>query len=324
MAQKLISIVIPAMNEEANLDRCYEELSSVMRPLACDYEVLLIDNDSTDRTPEISAEIARRDHRWRYIKFSRNFTGEISMAAGFYYSRGDAVVVLFSDLQEPPSLIPAFIEKWREGYDIVYGIHTKRHGDSAFTAFLVSVYYRLIRKLSDYPLPEHVGDFSLLDRKVVNVVNQMRERNRYLRGLMHWTGFKRFGIPYERRARRAGRSKAPFFYMLSRAFAAIVNFSTKPLRMFMVFGMSVLSLAMIWIIVLIALKILSLMGIVSVVPGLATTHALLLLNLGVISLGFGVLGEYIGHIYNETKRRPLWVVERTINLELSETEKIIS
>lgn len=324
------------MNEEKNIPRCYDEITCVMEPLGqneqgagdtkgssgaqggCDYEVLVIDNDSKDCTGVLAKEICARDLRWRYIKFSRNFTVEVSMAAGLRYARGDAVVILFSDLQEPPDVIPRFIEKWREGYDIVYGVHTKREGDGALMRFSVACYYKLLRWMSDQNLPEHAGDFRLMDRRVVNVLNHMREKNRYLRGLSYWVGFRSCPVHYERRPRLAGKSNAPGLYLILMALRTICNFSIKPLQMFLLFGIFVMAVVALLIVGLIVHRLLF----PSASPGLTTTHILLLLNLGVMSLGFGILGEYIGHTYTETKRRPLWIVDETANLPLSEEEKI--
>ncbi|MBN2290141.1 MAG: glycosyltransferase family 2 protein [Candidatus Glassbacteria bacterium] len=313
----LISIVMPAMNEEKNLPLCHEKVSGVMAPLDCDYEVLVIDNDSTDQTRRVCEEICAGDPHWSYIKLSRNFTAEHSIAAGLRYARGDAVIILLSDLQEPPELIPEFIARWREGYAIVYGIHTARPGESLGRRLFASLYYRLINLLSDIPLPEHVADFRLMDRKVVNAVNRLGERNRYLRGLSQWLGFNRCGVKYSRSARESGQSKTSVIFLLAYALRAISIFSNKPLRFFLFGGFFIMSIT----VVLAAFYFFLYLFIGSRAPGILTVVLLLLANLGLTALGIGVLGEYISNIYTETKQRPLWIVEDTINRDIPEEHR---
>jgi dolichol-phosphate mannosyltransferase len=311
-ARKLLSIVMPARNEEANLPRAYEEVTAVLAPLPYDYEVLVIDNASTDATEEVASALCGRDARWRYVRFSRNFTVEMSIAAGLRFARGDAALVLFSDLQDPPELIPQFLKKWQEGYDIVYGVLRHRHGDPFWKAWSARLVYRLINALAEVEITPNATDFRLLSRRAIDALNQFEERNRYLRGLAHWIGFRRCSIAYDRRPRTAGRSKAPFFYLLNLAANALTCFSIKPLQLFSLLG----CFAFLGTLIL-ALVYLGSYLFAYTVPGLTTIYLLLLANLAVMLLGFGSLGEYIGRIYIETKRRPLFLVERTINLEES-------
>jgi len=308
--RRKLSVIVPVLNEEACLPRLFEELTAVLPPLACDYEVLLIDNASTDRTQQLCEEFCSRDRRWKYLRFSRNFTAEISLAAGFHYATGDAAITIYSDLQDPPDKIPEFVVKWFEGYDIVYGVQTRRPGDASWRNACVKIAYRLIRWLSDYDLPVDAGDFRLITRRVRDALVRMEERNRYSRGLIHWIGFKQCAIPYERRPRFAGRSKGPFWETVGYLLTAITSFSTKPLRLFTLLGGVALATASLLTAIYVAGWMFG-----APIPGLTSTLVLLLANLGLMSLGFGVLGEYIGRIYTETKRRPLWILDKTVNLD---------
>ena len=200
-----------------------------MADLPYDYEVLVIDNASTDRTGEVAAELAARDPRWRYVRFSRNFSVEISIAAGLRFARGDAAMVLFSDLQDPPKLIPDFLRKWEEGHDVVYGQVRSRQGDPLWKAWGARLFYRIINALAEVEITPNATDFRLLSRRAIDALNQFDERNRYLRGFAHWVGFKRCPIVYDRVPRTAGKSKAPSFYLLNLAANAITCFSIKPL-----------------------------------------------------------------------------------------------
>ncbi|MCG3136827.1 MAG: putative glycosyltransferase [Phycisphaerae bacterium] len=318
-ARRLISVVMPVCNEEEMLPVAYDEVTAVLSSLNYDYEVLLIDNASDDGTAALAGEICRTDTRWRYLRFSRNFGAEISLAAGLRYARGEAVITLFSDLQDPPERIPDLLAKWEEGYDQVYGVHTRRNGDPAWRNALIGLYYRFMHFCSEVHIPRNAGNFRLLSRRVVNVFNRMDERARYTRGILHWMGFKSCAVSYERRPRRAGRSKAPLLFMIPYALQAITSYSVYPLRAFQLLGGVALLVA-----------ILLAMGYLAAylfwgaqVQGFTTTYLLLLANLGVMALGFGTLGEYISTIFIETKRRPLWLVDNTLNIEIPEEETMM-
>ncbi len=281
------------------------------RRLPYDHEVIVIDNDSVDRTGQVAAELCARDPRWRYIKFSRNFNVEISITAGLRFARGDAAIVLFSDLQDPPEAIVDFTKKWEEGFDVVYGIVRARTGDPLWKSLAAKLLYKIIHALSDVEITPNATDFRLFSRKAIDAMNRLGERNRYSRGLAHWIGFKSFGIIYDRRPREAGRSKAPFFYLINIAVNAITCFTIKPLQIFSMLGcFSAVGT------VLLALVYLASYIFVFTIPGLTTIYLLLLANLTVMLLGFGILGEYVGRTYLEAKQRPLFLVERTINAEL--------
>jgi polyisoprenyl-phosphate glycosyltransferase len=308
--RKLLTLVMPAMNEEGNLPRAYDEVTRVMADLPYDYEVLIIDNASTDGTGALAAELAGRDPRWRYVRFSRNFSVEISIAAGLRFARGDAALVLFSDLQDPVTLIPEFLRKWEEGYDVVYGQVRNRQGDSFFKAWGARLFYRIINALADVEITPNATDFRLLSRRAIDALNQFDERNRYLRGFAHWIGFKRCPVVYDRLPRLAGKSKAPSFYLVNLAANAITCFSIKPLQLFSLAGVGALVGVFLMTLFTLGGWLFS-----YAVPGLTTLYLLMLANLAVMLLGFGAIGEYVGRIYIETKQRPLFLIDRAVNLD---------
>jgi glycosyltransferase involved in cell wall biosynthesis len=308
--RRLVSIVVPARNEEGNIGRLEQELNEALAGLPYDFEVIVVDNHSSDATPALIKEICARDSRWRLVRFSRDFTVEGSLAAGYRAARGDAIVVLYSDLQDPPSEIPRLLSKWEEGYDVVYGVRTVRPGDPKWRNLAVRLAYRLIGSLSEIPIPQNAGDFRLIDAKVRDALEQCGEYNRYARGLISWLGFRQTGVAYERRPRLAGESKGPLVHTIIFLLTAITSFSLKPLRMFTVLGFVLLGIALAAIPVYVALWFTG-----SPPPGLTTLTVLVLAGIGFNSLGIGVLGEYLGRTYLEVKRRPLFVVEETVNLD---------
>jgi polyisoprenyl-phosphate glycosyltransferase len=307
---RLISIVIPAYNEAANLARLEQELLAAISGLPYNFEFIVVDNSSSDQTGEIAKSICARDSRWKYIRFSRNFTVEMSITAGYHYSQGAAIVVLYSDLQDPPNVIPRLIEKWQEGYDVVYGVRTVRPGDARWRNFAVKIAYRIIRWFSDVPIPPDAGDFRLITRRVRDALEDFPEHNRYLRGLIAWLGFRQIGVPYERQPRRAGESKAPFSHLLIFTFNAITSFSLRPLRLFTLMGAIVLALSFCAAVVYAVLFFTE-----SPPPGITTIIVLLLAAIGLNSIGIGILGEYVGRTYAEAKHRPLYLIQESVNLE---------
>lgn len=312
MPEPLISVVIPTLNEEGNIAGLEQELMAAVESLPYSFEFIVIDNGSTDGTGGLVKEICARDPRWKYLRFSRNFTVEMSITAGYHYSSGDAIVVLYSDLQDPPDVISRFIEKWQEGYDVVYGVRTARPGDSAIRNGAVKIAYRVIGWFSDVPIPNDTGDFRLISRQVRDALERCPEHNRYMRGLIAWLGFRQLGIPYERRPRRAGASKTPFSHLLFFAFNAITSFSLRPLRLFTLMGIIILAVS------LIAAFVYALLWFTAdPPPGITTIIVLLLAAIGLNSIGIGLLGEYVGRTYTEAKHRPLYLVQEAVNIEPS-------
>lgn len=243
-ALPLVSIIVPALNEEESIPRLESELAAVFASLPYRFEFIVIDNGSSDRTPELVKEICSRDPRWKYLRFSRNFTVEMSITAGYRYASGDAMIVLYSDLQDPPTAIPSLLNKWQEGYDVVYGVRTVRPGDPKLRNLSVKIAYRLIAWFSDFEIPKDTGDFRLITRQVRDALARCGEYNRYMRGLIAWLGFRQTGVLYERRPRNAGVSKAPFwptfFFMIN----AITSFSLKPLRLFSALGIVMIGISL--------------------------------------------------------------------------------
>jgi dolichol-phosphate mannosyltransferase len=301
--------VIPARNEEANIPRLERELLAVTDPLPYRFEFILVDNASSDRTPELVREICARDDRWKYLRFSRDFTVEMSITAGYHHASGDAIVVLYSDLQDPPEVIPRFLERWEEGYDVVYGTRTKRPGDPAWRNLLVRGAYALIARLSDVPIPRDTGDFRLISRRVRDALERCGEYNRYMRGMIAWLGFRQIGVPYERRPRLAGDSKAPFWHLVFFVFSAVTSYSLKPLRLFTAFGFAALGASLV---AAIAYTVLAFRG--QPPAGITTLIVLAWVGIGLNSLGIGILGEYVGRTYSEVKHRPLYLIQETMNL----------
>lgn len=317
---KLISIVVPMYFEEKVAEICYRRLTSVARDNNLNYEIIFVNDGSTDRTLEILEYIAERDKRVKIISFSRNFGHQIAITAGMDKAKGDAVVVIDADLQDPPELIPKMIKLWEEGYDVVYAKRKKRQGETWFKLFTAKLFYRLLNKLSSVPIPVDTGDFRLIDRKVVEALRKMPEQNRFVRGMVSWVGFKQIPIEYEREERLAGETKYPLHKMIKFALDGIVSFSSKPLKMVQYMGLMTL-LSAIAIFLLASLgKILGLADISAWVP----IAAMVMFMGGIQLMAFGIMGEYIARIYDENKGRPLYIVEKEINVEEQYRKKVVS
>ncbi len=305
----LITLVIPARNEAANIPHLEERVRAVTDALPYDFEFIVIDNCSMDATGALVKAICQRDPRWKYIRFSRNFTVEMSITAGYHFARGEAIIVLYSDLQDPPEVIPRLLEKWQEGYDVVYGVRTVRPGDPVWRNIAVRIAYRLISSSADVPIPNDAGDFRLITRRVRDALENVGEYNRYMRGLIAWLGFRQVGIPYERQPRLAGKSNAPFWNIFFFMFNAITSFSLRPLRVFTFLGFALIVITMA---AALLYAVLSVFG--HPPPGITTLIVLSFLGIGLNSLGIGILGEYVGRTYAEVKRRPLYVIDECIGI----------
>jgi len=307
---RLLSMVVPVRNEQEVLRDTYGTLTCVLEDLSLPFEVIVVDNGSTDDTPSIMREICGQDKRWKFVRLSRNFGYQNPITAGMLAAHGEAIMVIDSDLQDPPELIPEFVARWQEGYDIVYGVREQRTGESTMRVVPTMLAMRFISWISDdVKLPLHSGDFRLITRRVRDAFALLPETNRYVRGMIHWLGFRQIGIPYVRRGRTKGRTSSSALFLIGFMFNAVFNFSFKPLRVFSLFGAATLGLTAILAFVYLVMSFLT-----SPPPGITTILLLLLINLGVMSLGIGILGEYIARIYSESKRRPLWFVDYMLNM----------
>lgn len=298
------SIIAPIYNEIDNLSELYRRVKEVMDSAGEPWELILVDDGSTDGSTEKIRELAEQDKTIRPVIFARNFGHQVAITAGWDYARGDAIVIIDADLQDPPEVILELAAKWKEGYEVVYAVRSEREGESWFKLWTASVFYRLIYRITDVKIPVDTGDFRLMDRKVVNVLKLMKERHRFPRGMSAWVGFKQIGVTYKRAARLAGVTKYPFRKMFKLAVNAITSFSYFPLQVATFFGF-VSAGAAIFAIPVVA--ILRLAG-SHFFEGQTTTLISVLFLGGVQLISLGVLGEYIGRLYDEAKGRPLYIV----------------
>ena len=306
MTRPTISIIAPVYNEHESLPELIRRVHEVMDPSGETWELVLVDDGSSDGSTDIIRTLAEQDKLVRPVIFARNFGHQIAVTAGMDYSRGDAVIVIDADLQDPPEVMLEMIAKWREGYEVVYAVRAEREGETWFKKLTAATFYRLIYKITDVKIPLDTGDFRLLDRKVVNVMGQMREHHRFLRGMSSWIGFKQIGVSYRRAARFAGETKYPFKKMLKLAMNAITSFSYVPLQAASILGFICAGISLITIPVVIIARA---AGSEAFFGQASTLLAVLFLG-GVQLISLGILGEYIGRIYDEVKGRPLYVVRQ--------------
>jgi polyisoprenyl-phosphate glycosyltransferase len=298
------TIIAPIYNEIDNIQHLYQRVSEVMESTGESWEFIMVDDGSSDGSREAILDLQEQDQRIVPVIFARNFGHQIAVTAGLDYSRGDAVVIIDADLQDPPEVILQLIEKWKEGYEVVYAVRSKREGESWFKLFTASAFYRVIRRITDVDLPMDSGDFRLLDRHVVEVLNGMREKHRFLRGMSVWVGFRQTGVEYERAERFAGETKYPLKKMLRLASDAITGFSFFPLQMATYLGFIAAGLSILAIPVVIILRLTGSHPLL----GQATTLIAVLFLGGVQLISLGILGEYVGRLYDEAKDRPLYIV----------------
>lgn len=303
----LVSVVAPVYNEEKVVGEFYSRATSAMRrlPGEYDYELLFVDDGSRDDSLKILNSLQAADPRVRIVSFSRNFGHQLAITAGIDNAAGDAVVMIDCDLQDPPEVILDMVAKWREGYNVVYGVRRHRQGESFFKLLTASAFYRVINSLSSVDLPVDSGDFRLMDRKVVNVLKQIREENRYIRGLVTWIGFKQSSVLYNRDARLAGETKFSLKKMLKFAMDGITSFSEKPLVISAFLGVVITSIAFALAMYIVVSKFLF-PG--TLIQGWASMIVIVLFLGGVQLLSVGVIGQYIGRIYVEVKKRPLYII----------------
>ena len=310
---KKVSVIVPMYYEEEVAEECYKRLKKVLEGLSEKYlyEIIFINDGSKDKTLNILENIAQDNKNVKVISFSRNFGHQCAVTAGLKYITGDAIVIIDADLQDPPELIPEMLKLWEDGNEVIYGKRKSREGESKFKLLTASMFYKTLNALSDVEIPKDTGDFRLVDRKVVEVINSLPEHNKFLRGLFSWVGFKQIPFEYERKERVAGKTKYPLSKMLKLAQDGIFSFSTKPLRI-------VGTMGIISILISIIILIYSILSYIFNWNDLASGWTSMMVTMtflgGMILISLWMIGEYVGRIYDETKRRPEYIIEETINI----------
>jgi len=310
------TIIAPIYNEVENIPLLYARISEVMEQTGESWEFVMVDDGSSDGSTEKILNLQSKDEKVKSVILSRNFGHQIAVTAGLDTSKGEAVIIIDADLQDPPEVILDLIKKWKEGYEVVYAVRSKREGESWFKLFTASAFYRVIQRITDVNIPSNTGDFRLLDQKVVQVMNGMREKHRFLRGMSVWVGFKQTGVEYEREERFAGETKYPLKKMIRLASDAITGFSYFPLQLAMYLGFIAAGISILAIPVVIVLRVTGSQAFF----GQATTLIAVLFLGGVQLISLGLLGEYVGRLYDEAKDRPLYVVREDLEVEQEREE----
>lgn len=310
---KKISVIIPMYYEEEVAEECYKRMTFVLQNIEnYDYEIICINDGSKDKTLTILENLAIKDKRLKVLSFSRNFGHQCAVTAGLKYVTGDAIVIIDADLQDPPELIPEMLKLWEAGNDVIYGKRKTRDGESVFKLFTAKMFYKTLNALSDVEIPKDTGDFRLVDRKVVDTINSLPEHNKFLRGLFSWVGYKQIPFQYERKERFAGKTKYPLKKMLKLASDGIISFSTKPLKI--VGGLGIISIVISFILLIYAL-----ISYIFKLNNLSAGWTSLMLGItffaGVQLLSLWIMSEYIARIYDESKNRPQYIIEKKINIE---------
>jgi dolichol-phosphate mannosyltransferase len=302
------SVIVPCYNEQEVIAESYNRLTRVMLGMGEPYELIFVNDGSRDATAQIIAGFCESDMAVRLLNFSRNFGHMPAISAGMVHARGQAVIVIDADLQDPPEVLPLMAEKWREGYDVVYGKRSKRKGESIFKKVTAKAFYRLLRSMTNVDLPLDAGEFRLIDRRVCDTVNALPEKNRYIRGLVSWVGFKQIAVEYERQERFAGETKYPLRKMLAFAMDAITAFSYKPLKLATSLGFVISLLGFVYMLVIFYQALFT----DRVITGWASTMVVILLSQGIVLMILGMIGEYLGRIFEELKNRPSYIISEII------------
>ncbi|MEQ8199543.1 MAG: glycosyltransferase family 2 protein [Clostridiaceae bacterium] len=308
---KLISVVVPMYFEQDVAEECYSRLKKTVEENNINYEFIFINDGSTDRTLEILKKIGNVDKNVKIIDFARNFGHQVAVTAGIFHAKGDAVVLIDADLQDPPELIVDMIHKWQEGYDVVYGKRAKRKGESAFKLITAKYFYKFLEAMSEIKIPKDTGDFRLMDRKVVEAFKMMPERNRFIRGMVSWIGFKQTFIEYQRDERYAGETKYPLKKMIRFAADGIISFSSKPLKLVTDLGIITILVSFALLIYIIFEKLF----LKSTIEGWASIMVGITFFSGIQIFSLGIIGSYISRIYDESKNRPLYFIKEKINFK---------
>ena len=306
------SIIAPVYNEDGNLHELYKQMCATMDSTGEAWELVLINDGSRDRSIEIMNELHQSDSRVKIIDFAKNFGHQLAVTAGLDYAQGDAVIIIDADLQDPPSVILQMIEKWKEGFEVVYAVRSERKGETWFKEFTAKLFYRIIYRITDIDIPLDTGDFRLIDRHAVDTLTQMREHHRFIRGMTSWIGFRQTGVEYVREERFAGETHYPFKKMFKFALDAITGFSYMPLQLATYLGFTIVGLSALAMIAVIYARLFLAS---QAFFGQATTLVTVLFLGGVQLITLGIIGEYLGRIYDEVKRRPLYVVRESKGFE---------
>ena len=315
---KKVSVVIPMYYEEEVANECYNKVSRILKKLEnYDYEIIFVNDGSKDKTLEILEDVAKKDEKTKVISFSRNFGHQAAVTAGLKEVTGDAIVIIDADLQDPPELIPDMLKLWEQGNEVIYGKRKTRKGESHFKLLTAKMFYKTLNALSDVEIPKDTGDFRLVDRKVVDVVNSLPEHNKFLRGLFSWVGFKQIPYEYERQERFAGKTKYPLKKMLKLASDGIISFSNKPIKLVGALGMFSIVISILLLIYAIISYIFKLNNLSA---GWTSIIVAITFFAGVQLLSLWVISEYIGRIYDEAKGRPQYIIDKKINIKDAKNE----
>ncbi|MCL2663641.1 MAG: glycosyltransferase family 2 protein [Oscillospiraceae bacterium] len=308
MGSPIYSVVVPAYNEQEVIKETYTRLTKVMTGMGEPYELIFVNDGSKDQTAHIIAELCENDPCIRLINFTRNFGHMPAISAGMEHARGQAIFIIDADLQDPPEIFPEMVAKWKEGYHVVYGKRIKRKGETIFKRVTAKVFYRFLRIMTSVDLPPDTGEFRLIDRKVCDAVNKLPEKNRYIRGLVSWVGFKQVPVEYHREKRFVGETKYPLRKMISFAMDAITSFSYKPLKFATLIGIVISILSFLYILYVLYQVFFT----DRTITGWASTIAAILFTQGIVLMILGLMGEYIGRIYTELQNRPNYIVQEII------------
>jgi dolichol-phosphate mannosyltransferase len=315
---QLLSVVVPCYNEDAVLETTHARLSETLGRLAgLRHEIVYVDDGSRDGTGALLAALAAADRCVRVVRFSRNFGHQVAVTAGIEHARGDAVVLIDADLQDPPEVIPELVARWREGYDVAYGVRTDRPGETRFKLWTAKLFYRGINCMSETLIPVDTGDFRLMDRKVVDALLSMPEHDRFVRGMVSWVGFRQVAVPYRRGERAAGETKYPVGKMLRFALDGITSFSITPLTLATYAGFAASAVALLGIVYALVLRLFT----PYYVTGWTALFIAVLFLGGIQLTALGIMGQYVGRIYRETKRRPLYLVQERLGFEPRAVER---
>lgn len=304
----IYSIIIPMFNEEEVIELTYKQLTMTLSQLKEPYELVFVNDGSRDQTAHIVKQLALTDSHVKLVNFSRNFGHQIAITAGIEHAEGKALIIIDADLQDPPSVMLQMIEKWKEGYEVVYGKRVARKGETWFKKFSAKWFYRILRLLTNVDIPSDTGDFRLIDRKVADVLSGLKEKNRFVRGLVSWVGFKQISVEFMRDERAAGQTKYPLRRMIKFALDGITSFSYKPLRIASYIGFTLSFFSFIYLLVILYQHFFT----DRTIPGWTSLIGINLLFNGIILILLGIIGEYIGRIYDESKNRPLYIVSEVV------------